>query len=56
MNYGALMLKALFEHWPESHCYKEKEKLANMGEKNFLINSLEGDGGREEEGQGGGGI
>ena len=21
------MLKALFEHWPESHSYKERERL-----------------------------
>ena len=27
VNYGALMLKALFEHWPESHWYKERERL-----------------------------
>ncbi len=28
------MLKALFEHWSESHAYKEKERIANMGNNN----------------------
>ena len=26
VNYGALMLKALFEHWPESYAIKQEEK------------------------------
>ena len=28
------MLKALFEHWSESHTYKEKERMAEMGNNN----------------------
>ena len=33
VNFGALVLKALFEHWPESHIYKEEQKLAEEKSK-----------------------
>ena len=33
VNYGALMLKALFHHWPESYSYRERERIANAGNK-----------------------
>ena len=28
VNYGMLLLQALFEHWPETHCLPENDKEA----------------------------